>query len=333
MTTVREIGESALIERIAAQVSAAGLGVPTAGGFDLRLGIGDDAAAWRIASGTEVVTTDTVVEGMHFTQQSMPWADLGWKLWAANVSDVVSMGAVPLTGIVTLGLPSDLPLEAIDGLYEGMLDGCRCYGTLIVGGDIVGGHELFVAVAMNGVCEAEPLRRDTAAPGDAIAVTGSLGGSRGGLQLLTSGGTLSTTEEHVLVAAHRRPLPRVEVGEALLAAGIRCAMDVSDGLTTDLAKMCVASGVSARVDATSVPVASALWSAFPDQALNIALAGGEDYEILFAGPRAAVERAVAQIPHAAVIGEITDGDPRKVRVVRPDGEEIPLELAGWEHLR
>jgi len=110
-------------------------------------------------------------------------------------------------------------------------------------------------------------------------------------------------------------------------------MDVSDGLTTDLAKMCAASGVAARVDATSVPIASGLWSVFPDQALNIALAGGEDYEILFTGPRETVERAVAQIPHAAVIGAVTEGDPGKVRVVRPDGQEIPLELAGWEHLR
>ena len=159
MTTMREIGEFGLIERLAAQVDAAELKGPEYEGFALRYGIGDDAAAWRLEGGIEVATTDTVVEGSHFTRETTPWNDLGWKAWAANVSDVASMGALPLTGVVTLGLPADLPVRYIEELYEGMLDGCHEYGTLIVGGDVVSSRDVFVSVTMNGVCIGEPLVR------------------------------------------------------------------------------------------------------------------------------------------------------------------------------
>ena len=331
MATVGDIGETGVIDRIAAQVTSWKLGPPAAPGFELLLGIGDDAAAWRIADGVEVSTTDTVIEGVHFTRDTTPWADLGWKAWAANVSDVAAMGGVPLTGIVTLGLPSDLPLNALDALCDGMLQACAHYRTLLVGGDIVASRDVFVTIAMNGLCAGEPLRRDTAQPGDAIAVTGPLGASLGGLRLLLSGSASAGPAADALVRAHRRPRPRVESGVALVAAGIRCAMDVSDGLVADLGKLCAASGAGAMVNGAGVPVAPELSEVFPGEALRMALDGGEDYQVLFAGPPVAVARAAVAIEGVAVIGEITSGIG--VTVVDESGAPVDTAGLGWDHLR
>ena len=329
VSTVGELGEFPLIARIAKAVERAGLAAPTAGGFRLHLGIGDDAAAWSLASGVEISTTDTMVDGVHLTAQTMSWTDVGWKLWAANVSDVTSMGATPLVGIVTLGIPASLDVSAIDDLYAGMLEACAYYGTLLVGGDIVRTRETFVTVALNGVCEGEVLRRDIARPGDVIGVSGALGGSNGGLLLLRAGGEAADA----LASAHRRPTPRVATGLALVTAGVTGAMDVSDGLVADLAKLCRASGVGATLHAPDVPVAMALYETFNDEdSLACALGGGEDYEVLFTGSREAVERAVAQIGGAQIIGEIVDDTAGRVRVLGADGVELEVSDAGWEHL-
>jgi thiamine-monophosphate kinase len=329
VTTVGELGEFPLIERIASAVQRASLAAPTTAGFELALGIGDDAAAWRVAHGLEVTTTDTAVAGVHFTEQTTSWADLGWRIWAANVSDVISMGAVPLVGVVTLGLPPALDVTAIDDLYQGMIEACHAYNTLIAGGDIVTAREIFVTVALTGVAERELLRRDVARPGHAIGVSGPLGGSSGGLRVIQRG----LEPNDALVAAHRRPSPRVSTGQVLLDSGVTGAMDVSDGLVADLAKLCRASGVGATIDSTQVPLASALRESFTDEeALLCALGGGEDYEVLFTGPRDAVARAVAAIEGAALIGEIVENTPGRVVVTGPDGQDLDITDAGWEHL-
>lgn len=340
VTTVRELGEFALIDRLARRIADAGLEPSTAAGFRLRLGIGDDAAAWQVGHGLEVFTTDTMVEGTHFTRQTTPWTDLGWKLLVANLSDIAAMGAVPLYAVVTLGLPPDLPVAAVDDLYDGMLEACRRYGTAVVGGDIVSAPVMFVSVALTGVSTAEPLTRAAARPGDAVAVTGPLGASAGGLKLLQSegssadgsGGILDGTAG-ILVQAHRRPEPQLQEGQRLVRAGVRCAMDVSDGLIADLSKLCQASGVAARVEAARVPVDPALGEAMPDEALQLALNGGEEYRLLFTGPPSVVQRVVGEMHQAAVIGEITADAPGRVTVVDSAGEEVPVVSSGWDHLR
>jgi thiamine-monophosphate kinase len=329
VTTVGELGEFPLIERIATAIERASLAAPTAGGFELALGIGDDAAAWRLPRGVEVTTTDTAVEGVHFTRQTTSWADLGWRVWAANVSDVISMGAVPLVGVVTLGLPGSLDATAIDDLYVGMIEACHAYATLIAGGDIVSSRDVFVTVALTGVCEREILRRDAARPGHTVGVSGPLGGSAGGLRVMQR----ALSPNDTLLAAHRRPSPRVSTGQALLDAGVTGAMDVSDGLVADLAKLCRASGVGATIDSSRVPLASALHESFTEEeALLCALGGGEDYEVLFTGPPDAIERAVAAIDGAALIGEIVENTPGRVVVLGADGNELDVSDAGWEHL-
>ena len=329
MNTVGELGEFPLIDRISSAIERSSLPAPVAGGFSLVLGIGDDAAGWSLDGGVQVTTTDTAVEGIHFTTQTTPWADLGWRVWAANVSDIISMGGKPLVGVVTIGMPGSLAVTAIDDLYVGLIEACRAYGTLIVGGDIVSSRDVFVTVALTGVCESGLLRRDVASVGDLVGVSGPLGGSAGGLRVLQHGMDFNES----LISAHRHPQPRVSTGLALLEAGITGAMDVSDGLIADLAKLCRASGVAATTDSRLVPVAQALNESFSkEEALLCALGGGEDYEVLFTGSPEAVERAIASINGASVIGEIVAGTPGVVTVLGTNGDELEVTETGWEHL-
>jgi thiamine-monophosphate kinase len=331
MTTVGDIGEFALIERLSKQVDAARLASPGGAGFRLRLGIGDDAAAWQASAGIVVQTTDTMVDGVHFTEATTPWKDVGWKVLVANLSDIASMGAVPLCGIVTLGLPPGLDVASVDALYAGMLEACATYGALIVGGDVVNAQRAFVTVALTGACAGEPLTRAAARPGDTLAVTGPLGASAAGLRLLLQG--KADTAPASLIEAHRRPRPRIEAGQSILLAGGRCAMDVSDGLAVDLGKLGKASGVGVRIEAEQVPRAPVLAALGEPDALELALSGGEDYQLVFAAPRQTIEHVLEEVRGAVIIGEVTADEPGMVRLIDAAGTPMPLTLAGWEHLR
>ena len=330
MTTVGELGETALVERICERVRRVSP-LQTMGGRVIT-GIGDDAAVWRVG-GVQTATTDTMVEGVHFRTSTTSWADVGWKAWVSNVSDIAAMGGTPFAGLVTLGLPSDLEVSDVDALYDGMLEACAAYGTELMGGDIVGSPVPFVTIAMTGVCSATPLTRSVARPGDALAVTGPLGASRGGLLLLESGAELDTPARQALALAHRRPVARTDASAVLRRVGVRCAMDLSDGLAADLPKLAKASGVAARVEIEKVPVADALRSEFRPDALRLALGGGEDYELLFAGPPDIVDAALAEIPGSAAIGETTAGTAGKITLVTGRGEPLSFGMEGWEHLR
>ncbi len=330
MTTVGDLGETALIERITERVRRASP-LQTMGGRIIT-GIGDDAAVWRVG-GVQAATTDTMVEGVHFRTSTASWADVGWKAWVSNVSDITAMGGVPVAGLVTLGLPATLNVSDVDGLYDGMLEACASYGTELMGGDIVGSPVPFVTVAMTGVCSATPLTRSAAQSGDALAVTGPLGGSRGGLLLLEDGAPLDTPARQALALAHRRPRARTDAAAVLKRHGVRCAMDISDGLAADLPKLAKASGVAVQLDADQVPVADALRSEFRAEAMRMALSGGEDYELLFAGPSDIVTAAVAELRGSAAIGTIMDGAPGRVAYVAGRGEPLSFSAEGWEHLR
>jgi thiamine-monophosphate kinase len=335
MTTVHDVGEFGLIDRLARIVADARLDAPTAPGFRMRLGIGDDAAAWHADDGVMVTTTDTMVEGVHFAQGTTPWRDVGWKVMAANLSDIAAMGALPLHALVTLGLPGETLLSVVEEMYYGMLEACDRYRLLLVGGDTVSAFNLFISVTVTGRCTSGPLTRSAARPGDAIGVTGSMGGSAGGLRLLQSpdSDTLQGSAAQVLAQAHRRPAPRLEAGQHLVRAGIRCAMDISDGLRADVAKLALASGVGARVQAAQVPVEPCLTELLPKEALQLALNGGEEYELLFTGRPEVVQRIVRELPGAALIGEVTADTPGSVVVIDEDGTELSVMRLGWDHLR
>ena len=333
---VRDLGEFALIEMLTEMVThqRKGGGSAEVSGFGLVVDAGDDTAAWRCGRGTELFTTDTVVEGVHFTRATTPWYDLGWKLMAANASDIAAMGGSPLYALVSLGIPPDAQVDHIRLLYQGMLDLANRYGIGIVGGDIVRSSVVFITVALNGVHEADPMLRSSSAPGQQVAVTGFLGSAAGGLELMLKGGEAGPEATAYLLNAHRRPEPCIAQGKLLSCHGVRTAMDISDGLVDDLSKLCKASGVAARLFAEAVPLHPLLGETFKEKSLELALGGGEDYQLLVTAPKKVMERILPLLgPPAAVVGEITAGEPGSVLVVDNTGAEIESSPRGWDHFR
>ena len=340
---IRELGEFGVIGLLNDMVVRQRGGPDNATPFSFKLHVdtGDDTAAWRSGVATELFTTDTVVEGVHFTRETTPWVDLGWKCIASNVSDIAAMGGLPLYALITLGLPPDTEIEDIQLLYQGMLEICNRYGVSIIGGDMVRSPVAFVTVGLTGVHGGEPMLRTNARVGDLVGVTGHLGDSGGGLQLMLAEQEVSDLPLRVSIDAadylrwrHRRPDPAVEAGRALVEAGVVTAMDVSDGLADDLGKLCRASGLAARIDAHRVPVHPYLVESFPDTYLQLALYGGEDYLLLFTAPPNVMERALGKLsPEAAVIGEIVAGKPASVAVVDESGVEMTPGAGGWDHFR
>ena len=208
------------------------------------LDIGDDTAAWKPGSAVELVTTDTMVEDVHFRIETTSYRDLGWKALAINLSDIAAMGGVPRYALVSLGLSPDTEGESVVEMYRGMKEIGEEFGCRVIGGDTVGAPCMMINVTLIGeaIGSGEFLRRDGARAGDLIAVTGWLGSSGAGFRVLNGDIDVSGDVRGRLEAAHNRPIPRVAEGQALLRAGVRAAMDLSDGLMSDLPKMCAKSG-------------------------------------------------------------------------------------------
>ena len=307
---------------------------------DTVIGIGDDAAAVRLEPGVHVMTTDTMVDGVHFRRGQAKWEDVGWKSAVSNLSDIAAMGAKPLHALVTLGIPKDVSAEEIEDMYRGMKAALDEFGGAVVGGDVVSSPVFFVTVALTGVMAPvdgiafDPLTRDSAQPGDLIGVTGSLGGAIAGLRALDEGREGDAAE--ALKRMHFRPRPRIVEAAALIEGGVRCAMDVSDGLLGDLGKICEASEVGAVIDASSVPVSPELRELFGDEATEMAIAGGEDYELLFTAPFDVMDRLLARhrktFTYIGRVIEEPDEGPR-VRVNDANGDPLQMKLSSWDHLR
>lgn len=321
---VSELGEFPLIQRIARVVAESG---PCAS--DLLVGIGDDAAAWRSVSPVTLATTDSLIQGVHFDLATVPWRDLGWKALAANLSDIAAMGGRPRYVLVSLGLPPDTEVEAVMDFYRGLMELAREFGVAVAGGNLSRASEVSIHLSLLGeALEEGMLLRSSARPGDTVAVTGYLGGAAAGLKALTEGSPL----EEALRLAHLRPRPRVAEGQALVRCGIRAAIDISDGLLQDLSQMGLASGTAARVWFSQVPVHPLARQALPTECLELALSGGEDYELLFTGPQEQVEaaRRALSLPVTA-IGRMEVGKAGRVTLVDGEGREVAAGGRGWDH--
>ncbi len=339
MSSLSALGEFGLIERLAQIVTPmpSAPALPGAGG--LLLGIGDDAAVWTPTPGTRVVaTTDALVEGVHFDLRFTSWRDLGWKALAVNVSDAAAMGATPRFALVTLGLSRGRSLEELESLYHGLADHAARFAVQVVGGDVVSSPTTFLSVALLAEAGAHLLRRDAARPGDQVAVTGTLGDAAGGLRLLLAGRQPRTEAERELVRRHNRPEPRVPEAALLRDSGVRCGMDLSDGLLGDCARLARASGVQIELRLDAVPVSAALREVFGEEAAEIALAGGEDYELLVTGRaevlRAAVERLrTAGLTPLSLVGQVRERSEgaEEVGVLDSRGERYTPRLRSWEH--
>jgi thiamine-monophosphate kinase len=336
---VSELGEFELIARIREELGTQEAARATMGRRSrLLLGIGDDAALWQSPSGAQIATTDTLVAGVHFPEEGVLWADLGWRVLAVNVSDVAAMGGTPEYALVTLGLPPDFAVEDVLALYRGMTTLGEEYGVVIAGGDIVRAPKPFVTVALWGRASegqrGEPLflSRGAARAGDLIAVSGPLGNAAAGLRLLMQRRAPPRRTAEYLRRAYLRPRPQVDLGRALVIAGVRCAIDISDGLGLDLGHVCEESGLGARVYVDQLPVSDQLRSAFPEEALGLAVSGGEDYELLFTGPVRIVDRVRGRFATPiTVVGEMVEDDERRPRFLDDAGNEVAFETTGWEH--
>lgn len=333
--TVREIGEFGLIEALRGALPPA-----VTAGEALTLGIGDDAAVWTPEPGEWlVVTTDSLVEGVHFRLDWTDWRSLGHKLLAVNLSDLAAMGARPRLAVLTLSLRGTERIADLQAMYEGIGALALRAGAMIAGGDIVGSPDcLQIHVTAIGETRAGRwLTRSAAQPGDLVCVSGTLGASAAGYRLLRDDGPARrAASADRLIEAHLRPEPRIALGQLLLESGATCAMDLSDGLFGDLPKILKASGVSATIDADRIPVAAAVRALFPREWLELATRGGEDYELLFTlSPERFADvkrRADASGATISAIGEIDDRTSQPALFMRDSsGERIPVRAGAFDH--
>ncbi len=274
--------------------------------------IGDDGAIVSVPSGYKlVVTTDVLVDGVHFSDRTTTAQDVGWRAVAANLSDLAAMGATPLGITVGLSLPPTLPVVWLEQLYQGMQACLLRYGTGIVGGDLTRSSVATVAITAFGAVKSDRIiARSGARVGDAIVATGYHGDSAGGLQLLLNpqlGAGMEDFQHHrdKLVSAHQRPQPRLDVLPRLAQSISIAGMDSSDGLADAIVQICTASHVGAIVKRSTLPISPALASIFPDTALSLALYGGEDFELVLCLPLPLALALVGSLGgSAAIVGNI-----------------------------
>jgi thiamine-monophosphate kinase len=330
---VSDIGEFGLIERIRARKAARD--------EDIVVGIGDDCAVLRRGSVLEVLTTDCLVAGTHYEPGWLSMRDVGWKVLAVNVSDIAAIGGAPKHALVTLFLPDDFDIRDVDDLYEGIEQCGEECGVGVVGGDIVRtGGPFAVSVTLSGVCERDQVvLRSGARQDDIIVVSGSLGGASIGLRLLKEGRSGGTESEDACIARFRRPTPRLKEAKVIVQSLLPSSMiDLSDGLLSDLWHIMDASGVGAVLDAGAIPVGDCVTEYFEsnqEEALSQAVAGGEDYELLFT----INGRYEGQLPEVnqelgidlTPIGRIVSRGSG-VKIAGEHGERR-LERAGFDHFK
>lgn len=309
-----------------------------AGGI-VRVGIGDDAAVLAGDARRDwVVTTDLLIENVHFVRGWQPASAVGWKALARSLSDIAAMGATPRAALVALAVPGDTSSAWVKDFFAGVDSLARRYRVQVVGGDLSSAPQVVADVQVLGqVTKGRAVLRSGACPGDVIFVSGTLGLSA--LWLLILRRRLIVLDEVALRASrvHHLPQPRVALGQMLARRhGVRAMIDISDGLSTDLGHICQASGVGARIFAENIPavqLSPLLARRLKTTALELALHGGEDYELLFTLPKkqaARLPRKLAGVKLSA-IGEITRD--RRVLLVDAAGRARRLAPHGWNHFR
>lgn len=302
--SMREIGEFGFIEMLRRHAGK---------GRGVELGIGDDAAVLRFGRRRLLLTTDMILEGVHFQIGAATGFEIGWKALAVNVSDIAAMGGVPAYAVTAIGVPPRLPLRFVREIYAGLRASARLFRVSIVGGDTNASEKLVLSVALLG--ETDPrgvARRSGAKPGDTIFVSGVLGGSYDSKK-------------------HLRFIPRMKEARFLMRHfKVHAMMDISDGLASDIRRICERSGTGARLEEAAIPRLS-------DVSLKQALCDGEDFELLFTlSPKDAArlrhfskQRTLAPF-HA--VGTIMP-DAYGIRLVGRDGRQKRLSPNGFDHFK
>ena len=302
---------------------------------EILLGIGDDAAAWQSGDRIQLATTDSLVQGIHFDLGIITWEELGWKALAVNLSDVAAVGGIPSYALLSLALPAQLKVKDVSQFINSFTHMAAEFGVAVVGGNVATAPNIVITATVIGWPKGKNmLERSAASSGHQIAVTGYVGASAAGLEILRGKAILDPKDRDVLRQAHLRPMPRVEEGQILVEQGVRTAIDISDGLVADLDHICEASNVKARINMEQLPVHPVVAAHFPNSR-ELTLSGGEDYELIFTADKATVARAkrVLTCP-VTVIGDITEEElPTPVLVVDSKGTVIPYKKKGWDHFK
>jgi thiamine-monophosphate kinase len=296
---------------------------------------GDDTAIFPCPGQNLLFTIDMLVEGLDFDFSYGSGDDAGWKAMAANVSDIASMGGRASRAVTSLSLPSHTGMDVVNGVCDGLAAAAAEWGVGLSGGDLSGGEQVTISVALLGWVEGSAVRRSGAREGDAICVTGALGGASAGLRILRGDPpALDVVGRDQLVERQLRPRARMEQGEALRRAGATAMIDISDGLAVDLGHLCDASHLGCVVDASSIPIDPSLAGLETARSLELAVTGGEDFELLFTIDPERMEDAKALVSTLADDVPVTrigtmGGSERSV------GERDLEEWRGlgWEHLR
>ncbi len=333
--SLKEIGEFGFIKRIRRGC----LTRPQ----DIIRGIGDDAAAFR-TDGRLIclITTDMLVERVHFLREAISGRDLGHKSLAVNLSDIAAMGGTAREAFVAIAIPDDCALPYLEEIFQGMKALAAAHAVNILGGDTTrSAADLVITVTVYGVVpEAELLTRDAARPGDVIFSTGCLGDSRAGLHLMLDHAPADTPTLQALLAVHRRPAPHLAEGRFLAGrTGVHAAIDVSDGLSSDIGHIAEQSRVGVRLFADNIPISENLQDycrRFGRSPLDYALSGGEDYTLLVTAAAEAAGGIARDFEKTFgrkldAIGEITAGP--ELELVDSGGRIRPISPAGWDHFK
>jgi len=324
---IKDIGEFDLIKRISADLT------PT--GRSVIVGIGDDSAVLHPPAGRlQLVTTDMLVENVHFRLDIAEPFQIGWKSIAVNISDIAAMGGEPTYAFISIGLQRETTVEFVDDLYSGMRRIAKAYSVDIVGGDTVSSPHLIINIALLGEVEAENVvLRSGAQTGDALVVTGDLGGSEAGLAILKHGLPVEGTEKHLM------PTPRVREGRLLAKSGhVTSMIDISDGLASEVHHICEASGTGARLYVRNIPISDNVHRVaehIGKKSHDFALYGGEDYELLFTCQPDKVSLLAEDIlkdcgTPLTTVGQIMEMS-HSITMEDTSGRIVPLEPRGYDH--
>ena len=325
---LKEVGEFGLIERIR-QATPKGRGV--------RIGIGDDAAWVECKNRSFLITSDLLIEGVHFSLKWTSFYGLGYKTLAVNLSDLAAMGGSTAYLILSLGIPVDFKTEDVEEFYRGIRTLASRSGVALVGGDTSAAKRFFISASLVGHAPYKPITRRGGKVGDDLYVTGTLGDSALGLKLLKKKGGRANKERGYLISRHRFPTARLKAGTTLAQKHLARAMiDLSDGLLQDLSHLCKASSVGAVIWQEALPLSRAYRTFAGKKTPLYALTGGEDYELLFClrpRDRSRLERVKKRLGVPITrIGKCVPSH-EGIKVINPKGEPLSISVTGYDHFR
>lgn len=305
---------------------------------DVVVGFGDDAAVIPPSQYPLVVSTDAMVEGVHFSRSTITFHNLGYKSLVCSLSDIAAMGGTPKYALVSLAVNDEISVTELEDVYRGLREASERFCCHVIGGDTVRTNgPVVLTTTVFGEVE-KPVLRSGAQSGDILFVTGTLGGSSAGLEAQQGTSRISPSSEVALAMCHQHPEPRIGIGQLCAEVGVHALNDISDGLASELNEIAQASGVRCIVDASSLPLRPEVveWAkSLQKNPIDYALYGGEDYELVGTAPRQTYAKlltgaSMQRIP-ITKIGEVTSGDGVVLRA--STGQLEVLEAKGYNHFR